>query len=165
MCILTPEDTVVRGLKALTQGLNKFGVIRRLLCSNKTRGGATGGLHVVCAQLTPHSRMSQGLKSMALTGDAQLVGMSVLPAGLSAPEASGSETDDDFAEEDAAEPEEAADSPVPSLLLVTQQVGRLLERLAFHSIRMQCMKCIKQNERRGVMKMCGRGVAAAANVC
>ncbi|BDA50481.1 DNA gyrase subunit A [Coccomyxa sp. Obi] len=73
-------------------------------------------------QLTPQSRVAQGLKSMGLTGDARLVGMSVLPAGLSAPEASGSETDDDFAEEDAAQPpEELADSPVPSLLLVTQQ--------------------------------------------
>ncbi len=80
-------------------------------------------MSVAHAKLKPQSRLGHGLKSMALTGDARLVGMSVLPAGLSAPEASGSETEDDFAEEDDAQPEEPADSPVPSLLFVTQQVG------------------------------------------
>lgn len=74
-------------------------------------------------QLTPQSRVAQGLKSMVLTGGARLVGMCVLPAGLSALEATGSETDEDVPEEDTPEQqEELADSPTPSLLLVTQNV-------------------------------------------
>lgn len=76
----------------------------------------------MCAQLTPQSRVAQGLKSMVLKGAARLIGMSVLPAGLSALEASGSETDEDLSEEDVQQLEELADIPVPSLLLVTQNV-------------------------------------------
>ncbi|EIE20608.1 DNA gyrase, A subunit [Coccomyxa subellipsoidea C-169] len=71
------------------------------------------------SQLTPQSRVAQGLKSMVLADGARLVGMSVLPAGLTAPEASGSETDEEPLDDDD-QPEELADSPVPSLLLVTE---------------------------------------------
>ncbi len=58
---------------------------------------------------------------MVLADGARLVGMSVLPAGLTAPEASGSETDEEPLDDDD-QPEELADSPVPSLLLVTENV-------------------------------------------
>lgn len=115
---------------------------------------------MVHAQLTPQSRIAHGLKSMVLTGDARLVGMSVLPAGLSAPEASGSETDDDFAEEDAAQPEEPADSPVPSLLLVTQQVGTGLGALGI-AFNKEHGGNLKGQE--GVLKMCGRAAPSARN--
>ncbi|KAK9917213.1 hypothetical protein WJX75_001927 [Coccomyxa subellipsoidea] len=100
-------------------------------------------------QLTPQSRVAQGLKSMVLKGAARLIGMSVLPAGLSALEASGSETDEDLSEEDVQQLDELADIPVPSLLLVTQNgVGKRVPLDLFRTQRRggKGLRSIKLNE-------------------
>lgn len=73
-------------------------------------------LHFAAEKLRAQTRMGAGIRSMVVPEHAQLVGMSILPAG-SVQEAEEDEEEDDIAMEDEAEYSEDVD--VPAVLILT----------------------------------------------